>query len=52
MKKVCEGVSKAFKSVHIYAAPHPGRAVSRASEKDKSLTFASKFILAFILSQW
>ena len=49
MKKVGDGVSKAFESVRIYAAPHPGNAVSKASEKDKSLTFASKFILALLL---
>ena len=49
MKKLGEGVSKAFKSVRIYALPHPGTAVSKASEKDKSLTFASKFILALLL---
>ena len=51
MKKVGEGVSKAFKSVRMYATPHPGTAVIKASEKDKSLTFASKHILAFMLSQ-
>ena len=50
VKKVGEGVSKAFKSVSIYATPHPGTAVSRASEKDKSLTFASKPIVVLLFS--
>ena len=43
IKTIGKGVRKAFKSVRTYAAPRPGIAVSRASEKDKTLTISSKF---------
>ena len=42
MKEVGEGVNKAFKDVRIFALPHPGPNVVKASENDKSVTFSSE----------
>ena len=42
-KKVGQGVNKAFNDVRIFALPRPGEDVTRASERDKTLTFSRKF---------